>query len=224
MIRVIIVDDQELFAGSMKIVLQGYGKDEIRVEGMAYNGKEAVDLVDRTLPDLVLMDVRMPVMDGVEATRLIHQKHPAIKIMILTTFDDDDLVSHALHSGATGYVLKNIQPEELVTSIKAVHSGNLLVSSSVGFRLIHQMGGESDEGSQSAEVKARTEALGKMFPFLRKREAEVLRLIEEGYDNKEIADTLFIAEQTVKNYISSIYTKIGVQDRMHAIRLIKTTQ
>ena len=222
MIRVIIVDDQELFAASMEIVLRGYGKDEIRVEGIAHDGAAAVALVDRIHPDLVLMDVRMPVMDGVEATKAIRAKHPDVKIMILTTFDDDDLVSQALRNGATGYVLKNIQPEELVTSIKAVHSGNLLVSPSVGFRLVHQIGTGAEGDALTEEAKSKTRHLMSLFPDLRKREAEVLHLIEEEFDNKEIADTLFIAEQTVKNYISAIYQKLGVQDRMHAIRLIKS--
>ena len=135
-IKVLIVDDQELFARGLQIILKGHGSDEISVVGIAANGREALERVAALEPDVVLMDVRMPVMDGVEATRLIHERHPGIKILILTTFDDDQYVSDALGSGAQGYVLKNVKPDDLVTSIKAVHSGNLYVSSDVGTRLI----------------------------------------------------------------------------------------
>ena len=217
-IRVVIADDQPLFAGSMKIVLEGYGKGEIEVAGIAYNGKDAVDLVRETLPQVVLMDVRMPVMDGVEATRRIHTEFPEIKIMILTTFDDDDYVHHALVNGAVAYVLKDIQPEELITAVKAIHDGSYLISSSVGVKIVDMV---KSENAALVERKGEIADLLLRFPTLSHREVEVLDLVTQSYDNHEIARKLFIAEQTVKNYVSSIYAKLGVTDRIHAVRLVQ---
>ncbi len=223
-VKVLIVDDQELFAAGIDIILKGHGKGEIRVVGIAHNGVEAVRLVERHLPDVILMDVRMPVMDGVEATRIIHERFPVIKILILTTFDDDQYVLDALGNGALGYILKNIKPDELVTSIRAVHTGNLLVSSSIGYRLVRR-------ASESAVLTARQAVhyqgeinfLLSHFESLTSREAEILHLLLADYDNREIAEELFIAEQTVRNHISSIYSKLGVPDRIHAKKHVKRT-
>jgi DNA-binding NarL/FixJ family response regulator len=211
--RVVIADDQKLFAGSMKIVLEGYGDRDIEVVGIAYDGAEAVALVHATRPDVVLMDVRMPVMDGVEATRLIHEALPLVRIMILTTFDDDEYVRDALSHGAVGYVLKEIQPNELVAAVKAVAAGSYLISPSVGIRLASKAA--RDAGSPPREL------LNETFPGLSRREAEVLDLMLRSYDNHEIAGALGIAEQTVKNYTSTLYAKLGVADRLHAIRLVR---
>ena len=217
-IRVVIADDQPLFAGSMKIVLEGYGRGEIEVAGIAHNGKDAVELVRETLPQVVLMDVRMPVMDGVEATRRIHAEFPEIKIMILTTFDDDDYVHHALVNGAVAYVLKEIQPEELITAVKAINDGSYLISSSVGVRIVDMV---RSENKAPVERKEEVADLLLRFPTLSHREVEVLDLITQSYDNHEIAKKLFVGEQTIKNYVSSIYAKLGVTDRIHAVRLVK---
>ena len=137
-INVLIVDDQDLFVAGTRIIIEAYGKGRIKVSATAGNGKEAIDAVKREIPDVILMDVRMPVMDGVEATKLIHEAFPEIKILILTTFDDDQYVIDALGNGALGYVLKNIKPEELVTSIFAVQAGTFSVSPSVGYKLVQQ--------------------------------------------------------------------------------------
>ena len=217
-IRVVIADDQPLFAGSMKIVLEGYGRGEIEVAGIAHNGKDAVELVRETLPQVVLMDVRMPVMDGVEATRRIHTEFPEIKIMILTTFDDDDYVHHALVNGAVAYVLKEIQPEELITAVKAINDGSYLISSSVGVRIVDMV---RSENKAPVERKEEVADMLLRFPTLSHREVEVLDLITQSYDNHEIAKKLFVGEQTIKNYVSSIYAKLGVTDRIHAVRLVK---
>ncbi len=219
MIRVLIVDDQRLFAGSLKVVLEGHGKGEITVAGIAYNGRQAIEMVRTTNPDVILMDVRMPEMDGVEATKRIAVGHPNIKIMILTTFDDDEYAYQALNNGAYGYMLKNIEPEELVTTIKAVYNGNLVMTQSLGARLFHPPrvdGTKEDRGGDSREIRF----LMERFPSLGRREAEVLLLITENLDNHEIAERLFIAGQTVKNYTSPIYQKLGVSDRLHAIKLV----
>lgn len=217
--RILIADDQRLFASSLKVVLEEIGAGEIEVVGVAHDGIEAIEMASSLVPDLILMDIRMPNMDGVEATKQIRHDHPNIKVMMLTTFDDDAYVNQALSGGATGYILKNIEPEELLASVRAVCSGTFLVSSAVGYRLFSG-GGEVDRDSDDiAEINF----LMVRFPSLRKREAEVLHLMMQGLDNNQIADRLFIAEQTVRNYASVIYTKIGVQNRLHALQLIKNS-
>lgn len=216
-IRVLIVDDQKLFAESMKIVLEGFDSEEIEVLGLAHNGREAVSFVKKTTPDLILMDVRMPVMDGVEATKQIHNTYPDIKILMLTTFQEDSLVENALKNGASGYILKEVQPEELVESIKAVNNGFFLVSPSIGSRIFVKAVShtEEDDGKADAIRKIRG-----AFPSLSRREAEVLYLVAGSFDNHEIAAMMFIAEQTVKNYITSIYGKMEVRDRIHCVRIL----
>jgi DNA-binding NarL/FixJ family response regulator len=219
-IRVLIADDQRLFAGSLKTVLEGFGSEQIHVVGIAYDGREAVELVESLAPDVVLMDVRMPVMDGVEATRVVRDRFPGVKVMILTTFDDDDYVHDALANGAVGYVLKNIEPQELVTCVKAVCAGTFLMSRSVGAKLVSQATPEHS-GAKLADAAAEANFLLHQFPGLSRREAEVLYLLAQNLDNREIASRLFIADQTAKNYVSKIYEKLGVPDRIHALRLIR---
>jgi DNA-binding NarL/FixJ family response regulator len=200
-IRVLVVDDQELFARGLEIVLKGHGGGELAVVGIAADGREAIQKVEALAPDVVLMDVRMPVMDGVEATRIIHERNPAIKILILTTFDDDQYVADALGNGA---------------------QGNLNVSSAVGSRLVrHAQAGMERTQKRPIEYHGEINFLLSQFESLRKREAEILHLILQDYDNQEIAQRLFIAEQTVKNYVTAIYGKIGVSDRDHAKQKVK---
>jgi DNA-binding NarL/FixJ family response regulator len=221
-IRVMIVDDQELFASGIDIILKGSDGDEIIVVDICSNGEEAVRRVERANPDVILMDVRMPVMDGVEATRIIHGKFPDIKILILTTFDDDQYVYDALNNGAIGYVLKNVKPDELVSSIKTVFAGNLTVSSAIGYRLVQSASeGARRSAFRQVEYQGDINFLLRHFDNLRGREAEILNLIMMDYDNRQIAEQLFIAEQTARNYISVIYAKIGANDRSHARQKVK---
>ncbi len=218
----LVVDDQELFAGGLKIILEAVPDIEFSVF-VAYNGRDAVQMAKDIKPELVLMDVRMPVMDGVEATRIIHKEHPDIKIIILTTFDDDDYVFSALEGGAVGYILKDLKPEDLVNSVKAALSGTFLISPKIGIKLIQRASGSPHLSEGEVEIRHHgiVNFLRAHFPDLSKREAEVLRLLLQDLDNREIAENLYIAEQTVKNYTSSIYDKLGVTDRIHAIRLVK---
>lgn len=223
-IRIMIVDDQRLFASSLKVVLESARHEGLSVVGVIHDGKECLAHVESVKPDIILMDVRMPGLDGVETTKIVHQKYPNIRILMLSTFDDDTYVHHALRNGATGYVLKNVEPAELIACIKAVFRGTFLVSSSVGFRVFNntEAGTESLTGNMAYINKI--EYLKSRFQRLKRREAEVLYLLLQGLDNHEISQKLYIAEQTVKNYTSAIYKIIGVEDRLHALRLLSIGQ
>lgn len=223
-IEVLIVDDQELFAAGLDILIRGYGKESISVIGIASNGHQAVEMTEKLKPHVILMDVRMPVMDGVMATKIIHDRYPDIKILILTTFDDDRYVFDALNNGAQGYILKKIQPEELMMSIKTVFAGNLLMSPSVGRKLVRHAH-ERMQMTAGTETNYQGEInfLLSHFETLSAREGEVLNLMLQDSNNREIAEKLFIAEQTVRNHISTIYKKLGVADRAHAVKKVKKT-
>ena len=211
-IRVLLVDDQVLFVESLGRVITARSKD-IRVVGIAYNGIQAVELVDKQMPDVVLMDIKMPEMDGVEATRKIHRKHPGVKIMILTTFDDEQFVLEALREGAKGYLLKNIPPEEVITSIRALNSGVDQISPSVAVRLVHKaLAGQHSDGTEGGSSRGHPQ----WYRDLKRVERQLLTLVAQGYSNKEIADRLYLAEQTVKNYLSVIYEKMNVKNRTQA--------
>ena len=221
-IKVLIADDQRLFAHGIEIILRSHARDEIAVAGIAENGRQAVRMAERLQPDVILMDVRMPVMDGTEATRRIHAAHPNIKILVLTTFDDDDYVFSALDAGAIGYVLKNVKPEQLVTAIRAVHAGDYFVSPAVGYKLVRRaQEGVQNERRDASRHHGELNFIQSKFESLTRREAEILHLLLRDFDNREIAEQLFIAEQTVRNHVSVIYTKLGVSDRTHAKRAAK---
>jgi DNA-binding NarL/FixJ family response regulator len=162
----------------------------------------------------------MPLMDGVKATRLFRERFPAMKIVILTTFDDDEYVFQALQNGAVGYILKNIESEELITAVKAVHDGQFLVSNAVGRKLINHVDLREVTGAVRSEWDSEVRALQGAFPALTVREAEVLHLICRNWDNREISERLFIAGQTGKNNTSRIYAKLGVPDRLHVIQKV----
>jgi DNA-binding NarL/FixJ family response regulator len=193
-IKLLLVDDQQLFSENLKLMVETLTED-IQVVGIAFDGQEALDIVEKTRPDIILMDVRMPGMDGVEATKILHQNHPEIKIVMLTTFLDDTYVEDALRFGAYGYLLKNIKSEDLIASLRAVYCGSVLLSPAILNKLVHQIDVDADQDNEYQEIINR----------LGNREKEILNLIAAGYNNKKIADTLFISEPTVRNYISSIY-------------------
>lgn len=221
-IKVLIVDDQHLFAESLKFVLEGDSGGEIAVVGIAQNGKDAIVLTEKSHPDVILMDIRMPVMDGVEATTAIHRRQPEIKIMILTTFDDDELVVNALSKGASGYVLKDVDPPDLILAVKAVFSGGIFISRSVGFRLF-----ESKKlGAGRADKERETMELGLLqnCPALTRREAEILYFAAKGRTNKSIAEELCISDKTVKNHIVSIYEKLRIHNRLQLINHVLSLQ
>lgn len=219
MIKILIVDDQRLFAESLRTVLEGTQPD-FKVSAIAENGNEALAAVSDHHPDIILMDVRMPVMDGVAATRLIHSRWPDLPILMLTTFEDDEYVREALTCGAKGYLLKNIPSHELVASIRAVLSGAMLLDP----RVIGALVGKGRPGSkEQLQTPGNTTEQPDWFDALSRKERQILGLMVEGFHNDEIAEKLCMASQTVRNYISRIYDKTGTKDRIQAIRLARAS-
>jgi DNA-binding NarL/FixJ family response regulator len=209
--RILIVDDQALFADSLKSVI-GYRASDFEVIGVAEDGAAAIEAARRDPPDLILMDIRMPGLDGVHATKAIHAEHPGIKIIVLTSFDDDEYVYEALENGAVGYILKDIPVSELLSSLRAVMDGAFLVSPAVAKKLVRR---DAIKPLAAAPIAAsKLEELGK-------RECEILALLGRGLDNARIAEELFLSEQTVKNYVYSIYSKLGEHNRVRVAELAR---
>lgn len=213
-VRIVLADDQRLFVESLKTVIEARSEN-IEVVGIAYDGKEAIDLVRALRPHIVLMDVRMPGMDGVEATQIICQKYPETQVIMLTTYDDEVYVHDALFKGAVGYLLKETQPSNLIMSIFAVKEGSVLISPIVAKKLVKQL---NNPGSFSSTAHNTSQT--PWLDDLTKREKEVLLLLAKGHNNKSIADELYIEEQTVRNHVSMIYSKIGVHDRIEVMLLV----
>jgi DNA-binding NarL/FixJ family response regulator len=211
-IKVLIADDQSLFLESLSTFLHNYAED-IDVVGLAKNGAEALEKAIELRPDIVLMDVHMPVMDGVEATGRLSESLPGVKILILSTYDEDEYVRKALSLGASGYLLKDISPTELIASIRALKSGAVQISPQIVAKLMKSLSAE--EPSPVREIAERYE----WFESLTRREREIFTLIATGYDNAQIAEELHLAEHTVRNHVSAIYSKLEVQDRFQIIQL-----
>jgi DNA-binding NarL/FixJ family response regulator len=211
-IRLLIVDDQVLFLESLSTFLRNYAGD-IEVVGLAKNGSEALEKAAALHPDIVLMDVHMPVMDGVEATGRLIKSQPGVRILILSTYDEDEYVRRALKLGAAGYLLKDISPTELIASIRALKSGAVQISPQIVTKLMKSF--IAEEPSSARDISERLE----WFKSLTRREREVFTLIATGYDNAQIAKELDLAEHTVRNHVSIIYSKLGVQDRFQIIQL-----
>jgi DNA-binding NarL/FixJ family response regulator len=211
-IRLLLVDDQKLFVESLKYVVEARASD-MEVVGLAEDGEGAIRMVERLAPDVVMMDVRMSGMDGVEATRRIHERWPGVKIVMLTTFSDDEYVHFAMKYGAVGYLLKNIPPSELIEAVRAVCRGGRPMAPSVADAL--------REGKEAARPLAAQERL---LRDLSRREKEVLHLIVQAYDNRQIAERLGVAEQTARNYVSAIYAKLGVSSRMQLLQMMSEIQ
>lgn len=204
MIKVLISDDQQLIRESLKLYLENTG--EFSVTGTVGNGQEVLDSVEKEKPDIILMDIRMPILDGVECTKIVKQKHPEIKIIILTTFDDDDYVYNALKYGASGYLLKGIALEELKDAIKTVYSGQAMINPDITGKVLQLFYKMANEGNTIMTSQKETESLTET-------EWKVIRQVSKGLSNKEISGELFLSEGTVRNYISSILDKLGLRDR-----------
>ncbi len=203
--RVLIVDDDALMRAGLRAVLSS--DDTIAVVGEAADGGEVTEAVRRLRPDVVLMDVRMPGMDGIAATREVLAAAPEARIVILTTFEDDEYIFGALSAGASGFLLKRTRPEELITAIHTVSAGDSLLSPSVTRRVIDRM------AAQPLPATAPSEALGRLTP----RERDVLELVAQGLTNGEIAASLVIEESTVKTHVKRILGKLALRDRVQAV-------
>ncbi|WP_349408419.1 response regulator transcription factor [Pseudalkalibacillus sp. SCS-8] len=202
-IKVLLVDDHLMVLKGLRFFLST--QSDIELVGEASNGKEAIEMVDQLQPDVVLMDLTMPVMDGIEATKRIKEEKADVKIIVLTSFSDQDHVVPALQAGADGYQLKDIEPDELVKSIKAVHAGQTHLHPSATTQLLNHV----NTGSKNMESE-------RMFNQLTAREKDVLYQITLGRNNKEISSELFITEKTVKTHVSNILGKLGLHDRTQA--------
>jgi DNA-binding NarL/FixJ family response regulator len=213
-IRVLLVDDQVLFVECLQTVLEGRSKG-IEVVGIVYDGADVLDVVRQKKPDIVLMDIRMPNVDGVDATRMILEEFPETHIMILTSYDKSEYVLRTLQLGAVGYILKDVHPSYLINAVNSVYKGGVLISPQIAQKLVMNI---SDEPGDETQVSTLRKSV---LSELSVRETEVLYQISRGYSNREIADKLFIAEQTVKNHVSIIYAKLGLRDRMQALLLAK---
>ena len=210
-IRVLICDDQALVRAGFRSILGG--KPDIEVVGEAENGAEAVVLAERRRPDVILMDIRMPVLDGVEATRRLVADGSPARILVLTTFDLDEYVHAAIRAGASGFLLKDVTPAKLLEAIRIVAGGDALLAPSVTRRLLERFAVTLPAGDQSSDVLEQLTA----------RETEVLRLLAGGLSNAEIAAELVVSEATVKTHISSLLRKLGLRDRVQAVILAYET-
>jgi len=222
-VRIALVDDQRLFLESMRAILETVDEG-FSIVGVAENGVEALEMVADTHPELVLMDVRMPEMDGVEATRRIRMRAPTVKIVMLTTFEDDQYVHDAMRVGASGYLLKSISTDELLTAIRAVQAGVVTIDPHVVRTLMHP--GHDAGGASTGEGttgRAAPPAPPEWYDRLSRKERRILALVIEGYQNREIAAQVHVADQTVRNYISQIYDKMNAPDRVTAIRIARAT-
>jgi DNA-binding NarL/FixJ family response regulator len=201
-IRVLLADDQALVRSGFRMILEN--REDLEVVGEAQNGAEAVELARELAPDVILMDVRMPELDGVEATRRLVSAGSPARVLILTTFDLDEYVYEAIRAGASGFLLKDVQPVELVDAIRVVAAGNALFGPTATQRLIERFGELPRQAPPSLES-------------LTDREREILRLLAGGLSNAELAERLFVSETTVKSHVSSVLRKLGVRDRVQAV-------
>lgn len=209
MIRVLLVDDQTLIRQGIKTLLEI--EPDIQIAGVARNGREAIAAVQQTRPDVVLMDVRMPEMDGVAATRVLAQRFPNVAVIILTTFDDDEYVFEGLKAGARGYLLKDVDGDDLVEAVRTVAAGGALIQPSIARKVLAEFGRLASRDVTPSPDQS--ELLGP----LTERELEVLRAMSSGLSNREIADKLIITEGTVKTHVSSVLDKLAVRDRTQAV-------
>jgi len=200
--KVIICDDQAIIRDGLELLLKL--EKDIEIVGLAQDGTEAVELVNSQRPDLVLMDLKMPGMNGVETTRRIRNQHPEVKVLVLTTYDDDEWVFDAIRAGASGYLLKDTPREKVIEAIRGTVEGHSFVDPAVTGKLLNQVASKQEQPTSVITDQ------------LTNRELDVLRLIAKGLSNSEIADKLYLSEGTVRNHVSAIFAKLDVADRTQA--------
>lgn len=208
-IKILIADDQTLMRDGLKTIIDL--EDNMEVAGTAKNGQEAVEFCKQSPPDLILMDIRMPMMDGVDSTKIIKSLYPEVIILILTTFNDDDYIIDALAYGASGYILKDIEGDDLIKAINDAYKGSFMLPSDVAIKIARRL----------TRTNVVTPDQKKSLSDFSEREIEIAKMMVSGFNNKQIASSLFISEGTVKNYISNIYSKLGTSDRTTAVLIIK---
>ena len=204
MIKVLIADDQELIRQSLQIVLSI--KEGISVIGTAENGKKVMEVLKKEKPDVILMDIRMPEMDGVQCTKAIKERYPEVKIIILTTFDDDEFVFSALKYGASGYLLKGISMDELDKAIHTVYKGGAMINPEIATKVVEQFS-EMAQSNYDIMIEAQN------VEDITEAEWDIIKLVGWGLSNREIADKVMLSEGTVRNYISTILSKLNLRDR-----------
>ena len=204
MIKVLIADDQELIRQSLQIVLET--KEGIEVVGTAKDGREVIQMVRKEKPDVILMDIRMPEMDGVQCTKIIKDVYPQMKIIILTTFDDDEFVFSALKHGASGYLLKGISMDELEKAIHTVYKGGAMINPEIATKVVEQFS-EMAQSNYDVSIEAQN------VEELTDTEWEIIKFVGRGMSNKEISGAMSLSEGTVRNYLSTILNKLDLRDR-----------
>lgn len=203
-ISVVIADDEALIRSGLQLMLES--QPDLRVVAETDNGHDAVDLASSLRPDVILMDIQMPRLSGIDATRRVTSRDNPTRVIMLTTFGDDENIYDALQAGASGFLLKDSRPEEVINAIRAVAAGEALLSPAVTKRLVDQF----------VATTSRPE-FSDRYEFLTDREKEVLSLVAEGLSNQEIADRLFVSFSTAKTHVSNVLTKLGLRDRVHAV-------
>jgi DNA-binding NarL/FixJ family response regulator len=201
MIRLLLVDDQVLFRQGLATLLSI--EEDLEIIGQASNGEEAIKLTEELQPDVILMDVRMPICDGVEATQAIHQRYPWIRVLMLTTFDEDEYIARSLQAGALGYLLKNTPATQIGGAIRILHQGHSQLGPTIAPKVF-------------AQIKQQKQKPELSHLSLSDRDLDILQLIAQGKNNREIAQALHLAEGTVKNYVTRILEHLGVRDRTQA--------
>ncbi|MGM0653208.1 MAG: response regulator [Bacillota bacterium] len=209
LIKIVIADDQRLMREGLKTILDI--EEDMEVCGTAANGIEAVELCREINPDIVLMDIRMPQLDGVQATGMINAENLAVKVIVVTTFDDDELIIKALKAGARTYLLKDLPSEKLLETIRATYRGDIVMQPEIAAKLVNKASGRGEPSGVIDSEPGPDDLTG--------REKDVLSLMAEGLSNSDIASKLFLSEGTIKNQVSAIYAKLGTSDRTQAVLL-----
>ena len=216
-VRVVLADDQALLRKGFRMILEA--EDGIEIVGEAADGSDAVRLVELYRPDVVLMDVRMPVLDGIEATRAITASASGsdTRVLILTTFDLDEYAFRAQRAGASGFLLKDVPPADLATAIRTVARGDAVVSPRVTRRLLEEYAHQLPDGSDADVAASAADGEHRALESLTEREREVLLAVADGLSNAEIAERLFVSEATVKSHVGRLLAKLGLRDRVQAV-------